>query len=112
MDLSNLVEEPEKRIKDWLNQIKNYRRESPLIDINKLTEGIEEQIKEEAYYLSLRNLTYEDLCWILAEKKQKEIVSIPTFDQIRQMAAEIFNMGKSYEELCWLNAEFDILKKE
>ena len=112
MSVSNLVEEPEKRIKKWLEQIKSYRLSSPIEDINKEVEGIESQIEEAAYYISLKEHNYEDLCWILAEKILKRTLLTPTIDQIKEKAAEIFNLSKSYDELCWLNAELDISQQK
>ncbi len=31
--------------------------------------NVEKEIKREAYYLSKENLSYEDLCWMLAENR-------------------------------------------
>ncbi|MFX0003911.1 MAG: hypothetical protein ACFE9C_00535 [Candidatus Hodarchaeota archaeon] len=69
------------------------------------------QIKEAAYYLSLKGYTYDELCWILAEKIQKMNLKMPSIEDIRQKAEQVFNSSCTYDELCWLNAEMDILTK-
>ena len=111
MSLSNIVEEPEKRIKEWLNQLKNFRLSTPLKVIETSVDNTS-HINVAAYYLSLEKHSYDDLCWQLAEKIQKKTLSAPTVEDIKEKAEEIFNLSKSYDELCWLNAEFDILSKE
>jgi len=109
MSLSSIVEDPERRIKEWLDQLKKFRLSTPL-DIQDRT-GVESEshIKEAAYYLAIEKHTYNDLCWKLAEKIQNKALSTPTIKEIREKAEEIFNISKTYDELCWLNAEFDIL---
>jgi len=69
------------------------------------------QIKEAAYYLSLDEYTYDQLCWILAEKIQKVNLDMPSIEDIRRKAEEVFNSSCTYDELCWLNAEMDILTR-
>ncbi|MFX1591507.1 MAG: hypothetical protein ACFFCL_02330 [Promethearchaeota archaeon] len=70
------------------------------------------QIREAAYYLSLDGYTYDELCWILAEKIQKINLEIPSIEDIRRKAEQVFNSSCTYDELCWLNAEMDILTKK
>jgi hypothetical protein len=67
------------------------------------------QIKEAAYYFSLNGYTYDELCWILAEKIQKINFDMPSIEDIKQKAEQVFNSSCTYDELCWLNAEMDIL---
>ncbi|MFX0000375.1 MAG: hypothetical protein ACFE9Q_09165 [Candidatus Hodarchaeota archaeon] len=69
------------------------------------------QIREAAYYLSKDQYTYDQLCWILAEKIQKINLDMPSIEDIRSKAEEVFNSSCTYDELCWLNAEMDILTK-
>jgi len=66
------------------------------------------QIREAAYYLSLKQPSYEDLCWSLAKKILEKNYSMATIEDIRKTAEEIYNSSKTYEELCWLNAELEI----
>ena len=88
-----------------------------LEEISPIEEFIEEkeesdfktQIKEAAYYLSLNKYSYNDLCWILAEKIQKMSLDLPSIEDIKRKAGEVFRSSCSYDELCWLNAEMDHL---
>jgi len=71
--------------------------------------GLESQIREGAYYLSLKKYSYNDLCWLLAETIQKVNLGMPSLEEIRKKAEEVFNSSSTYDELCWLNAEMDLL---
>ena len=71
--------------------------------------GLESQIREGAYYLSLKKYSYNDLCWLLAETIQKINLGMPSLEEIRKKAEEVFNSSSTYDELCWLNAEMDLL---
>jgi hypothetical protein len=71
--------------------------------------GLESQIREAAYYLSLKKYSYNDLCWLLAETIQKINLGMPSLEDIRKKAEEVFNSSSTYDELCWLNAEMDLL---
>ena len=114
MTLQEINEEPERRIRNWLEQINSFRAPVQITGIETIEKvDLNTQIREAAYYLSLKNPSYEDLCWSLAEKIQKKNISMPTIEDIRKKAEEISNSSKTYGELCWLNAEFDIsIKKE
>ncbi|MFX1242183.1 MAG: hypothetical protein ACFFA7_13120 [Promethearchaeota archaeon] len=70
------------------------------------------QIREAAYYLSLKGYTYDELCWILAEKIQKISLNMPSIEDIKQKAEQVFKSSCTYDELCWLNAELDILTEK
>ncbi|MFX0083699.1 MAG: hypothetical protein ACFE94_18265 [Candidatus Hodarchaeota archaeon] len=81
-----------------------------------LIEQVEEpefktQIREAAYYFSLKKYTYNELCWLLAERIQKINLELPSIEDIRKKAEEVFNSSCSYDELCWLISEIDILTK-
>ena len=73
--------------------------------------GLESQIKEGAYYLSLKKYSYNDLCWLLAETIQNINLGMPSLEEIREKAEEVYNSSSTYDELCWLNAEMDLLIK-
>ncbi|TFF90570.1 MAG: hypothetical protein EU548_02375 [Promethearchaeota archaeon] len=73
---------------------------------------LESQIREAAYYLSLENYSYNDLCWFLGEKIQNINMKMPSLEDIRRKAEEIYKSSSTYDELCWLNAELDILIKK
>jgi len=82
-----------------------------------VTEEVEEldlstYVKEAAYYLSLKKYTYDELCWLLSEKIQKISLKLPSIEDIKQKAEEVFKSGCTYDELCWLNAEMDFLIKK
>ena len=107
----------------WLAQLKKHR--APVMEIEEVetTEaiendvvstddeeiGLESQIREGAYYLSLKKYSYNDLCWLLAEIIQNIALHMPTLEDIRKKAEEVFNSSSTYDELCWLNAQMDIL---
>ena len=70
------------------------------------------QIREAAYYLSQKGYTYDELCWILSEKIQKMSLEMPSIEDIKRKAEQVFRSSCSYDELCWLNAEMDHLIKK
>jgi hypothetical protein len=72
---------------------------------------LKDQIREAAYYLSLKKYTYDELCWMLAEHIQKINLELPSIEDIRKKAEEVFHSSCSYDELCWLISEVDILTK-
>ncbi|GAH36119.1 unnamed protein product, partial [marine sediment metagenome] len=74
--------------------------------------GLESQIREAAYYLSLKKYSYNDLCWLLAETIQNINLGMPSLEEIRKKAEEVYNSSSTYDELCWLNAEMDLLIKQ
>ncbi|MFX1504409.1 MAG: hypothetical protein ACFFDH_25850 [Promethearchaeota archaeon] len=113
MVLQEIEEEPETRIKKWLEQLQTFRNPVPILE-EKIPEetNIEAQIREAAYYLSLKKSSYEDLCWTLAEKIQVKNFRSPKIEDIRKTAEEISKSSKTYDELCWLIAEFDFSNKK
>ena len=73
--------------------------------------GLESYIRVAAYYLSQEHLSYDKLCWMLAEKQliiEKSQLDLDE-DEIRKNAEEIYKSSVTYDELCWIIAEFDIL---
>ena len=107
----------------WLTQLKKHRAviteneeaeakestEKDEVNINDKEIGLEPQIREAAYYLSLKKYSYNDLCWLLAESIQKVRLEMPSLEDIRKKAEEVFNSSSTYDELCWLNAQMYIL---
>jgi hypothetical protein len=69
-------------------------------------------VREAAYYLSLKKYTYDELCWLLSEKIQKINIKLPSIEDIKKKAEEVFQSGCTYDELCWLNSEMDFLIKK
>lgn len=98
---SIIVEEKTEK-KRYIEKRKEEPKEEEKIDFKT-------QIREAAYYLSLDDYTYDQLCWLLAEKIQKINLEMPSIEDIRKKAEEVFNSSCTYDELCWLNAEMDIL---
>ena len=100
----------DKNIKRWLEQLKTHRKLEPVEIIPEQEEvGLENQIREAAYYLSLENYSYDDLCWILAEKILKFTVRMASIEDTKKKAEQVFRSSCTYDELCWLNAEMDLL---
>ncbi|MHA2394435.1 MAG: hypothetical protein ACXAEX_21055 [Promethearchaeota archaeon] len=75
-------------------------------------EDFETHIREAAYFLSLKKYSYNELCWLLSERIQKISLDLPSIEDIKRKAEEIFNSGCTYDELCWLNAEMEHLVKK
>ena len=106
---SNFSEEPDSRIRKWLDQYTSFSAPAPTTDIKILEAVNEDHVREAAYYISLESNSYDTLCWVLAEKILKKTHLIPADDEIREKAEEIADLRKTYDELCYLNAELDIL---
>jgi len=105
----------EKNIIEWFTQLKKYRKTETDKEITNKEEIKKENLKEytnvAAYFLSQNQLSYDELCWMLAEKQliiQKGDKNVNE-NNIRQKAEEIFCSSCSYDELCWLIAELNIL---
>ena len=97
----------------WLQQLKKYRKiemEEKVVDQEE--PDLELQIREAAYYLSLENYSYNDLCWMLAEKILKYTLRMPSIEDIKKKAEDVFISSCTYDELCSLNAEMDLLIKK
>lgn len=119
--------ELETDLEKWLKQLEEHRVSAPekltpeIATPEKATEELEireekpdfeSQIREAAYFLSLDNYSYNDLCWFLAEKLLKFALGMPSLEDIKKKAEIVFRSSCTYDELCWLNAEVDILAKK
>ena len=100
----------------WLEQLKEYRKTEPEKITTEETSDVDlkEMINVAAYFLSQNQLSYNELCWLLAEKqliiqKGDENVSL---NDIRKKAEQIFRSSCTYDELCWLISELKILKEK
>jgi hypothetical protein len=75
---------------------------------------VESQIRTTAYYLSQKKLSYNDLCWILAEK-QLNILKAGrgsiSKEEIKKKSEEIFKKSIKYDDLCWFIAKIDVTKQ-
>ena len=121
-------------IDKWLEQLLTYRENPPeklgkdikekIDQIETLAEEVEEkeleddfhqQVQVAAYFISKAGLSYNDLCWILAEKILKKTYKLGTplsIGNTSEKADVIFHINLSYAELCWLNGEMDIIIKK
>lgn len=115
----------EQDVMKWLKQLKKYRtfpgftetrmtsRESTR-DISEPEKDFETMVREEAYFISLNNLSMDELTWLLAERKlsvEKGYSKVSEND-IRTLAEKIHHSGLNYDELCWLNAEIMVMYRE
>ncbi|MBY9005712.1 MAG: hypothetical protein KGD63_03050 [Candidatus Lokiarchaeota archaeon] len=78
-------------------------------------EEIKTQIESEAYYLAEKKLSYEELCWMLAEesiKSEREVIGRISKFKIEEKAKEIFKLNYSEDELCWNIAQRKIKSKK
>ncbi|MFW9971790.1 MAG: hypothetical protein ACFFDF_16485 [Candidatus Odinarchaeota archaeon] len=113
MVMEQIKEDLEIRIKKWLEQLQKFRNPVPILETKPSGEtNIQAQIREAAYYLALKHLSYKDLCWNLAENIQKKNVSVQIEKEIRKTAEEISKSSKTYDELCWVNAKIGIMSKK
>ena len=93
-----------------LKQTEERRKPEPeVVELKPEEPDLKTQVKEAAYYLSLDRYSYNELCWMLAEKIQNMNIDMPSIEDIKRKAEEVFNSSCAYDELCWLNAEMDIL---
>ena len=105
----------EKNIVEWFQQLKEHRRNEqekiPSEPKKKSDEELKEMIQVGAYFLSHNQLSYIELCWMLAEKQliiQKGDENV-TENEIRKKSEEVFRSSCTYDELCWLISELNIL---
>ena len=99
----------------WLKQLNKYRKAEPeklTIEPEIISDvELKEMIGVAAYFLSQNELSYNDLCWMLAEKQliiQKGYENV-TENDIRKKAEEVYRSSCTYDELCWLISELNIL---
>lgn len=121
----NFQDKITERILSWWNQINLQLGETKSSELLKKDStkkhseaskseefGLESKIRKAAYFISLENYSYNDLCWFLAEKILNINMKMPSLEDIRTKAKEIYESSSTYDELCWLNGELDILIKE
>lgn len=74
----------------------------------------ESMIRETAYFLSRKGLSYNDLCWILAEKQLKALNAEKgeiKAEDIKKKAEEINKSAKKYADICWFIAKIEVTNK-
>ncbi len=73
--------------------------------------NLEDQIRVDAYFLSQRGLSYDLICWMLAETQLNIMKGLGNVseNEIREKAEQVFKSSSSYDELCWLISELNCL---
>ena len=74
-------------------------------------EDLKYKIEQEAYYLSEKKLSYEELCLIFAEESiqsEREIPGRISKFKIEEKSKEIFDLSYSNDEICWKIAELRV----
>ena len=105
--------EDKTQVEALLKQPEEKRKHEPEVEDLKPEEpDFKTHVKEAAYFLSINKYSYDELCWMLAEKIQKMNLDMPSIEDIKQKAEQVFNSSCTYDELCWLNAEMDLLIKK
>lgn len=80
------------------------------MSVTETQEDLEEKIRLEAYYISEKKLSYNDLCWSLAEELIKNQGNESnSVDSIKKKGEAIFNQHYNYDELCWQIAKLTII---
>jgi hypothetical protein len=81
--------------------------------MHEFSKDIMEEINVAAYYLANQNHPYDNLCWMLAEKRlmYKNPETDFSVELVKQHAAANFFSCCEYDVLCYLIAELDILLK-
>ncbi len=81
--------------------------------MNEPNNEIKSQINVAAYFLAQANHTYDQLCYMFAQRRLRAQRDERYNDEavIREKAAEIYFGSPPYDILCWLIAELDILIK-
>ncbi len=78
-------------------------------------EDLKNKIEQEAYYLSEKKLSYDELCWIFAEESiqsEREIPGRISKFKIEEKAKEISELSYGNDELCWKIAELRVKMKK
>ncbi len=79
-----------------------------------LTPDLEAEITLAAHKLSKKNISYKNLCQILAEI-QLDLIKGPnkaSKNEIQKKTQEIFKSSSTYEEICWLIAELNVIAQK
>jgi hypothetical protein len=76
-----------------------------------LTPDLEAEITLAAHKLSKKNISYKNLCQILAEV-QLDLIKGPnkaSKKEVQEKTQDIFESSSTYEEICWLIAELNVI---
>jgi len=74
---------------------------------------IKHDISVAAYFLTEKEITFDNLCWMLAERQLYLQNNFQKVDQnsIKQRATKIYQTSPPYNVICWLISEIDFLLK-
>lgn len=74
----------------------------------------ENQISVSAYYVYREAHSYDELCWLLAEKESFIELNFqdPPREMIRKRAEQVYKARPPYDVLCWLIGERHLFIQE
>jgi hypothetical protein len=74
---------------------------------------IKHNISVAAYFLAEKQMSIDNLCWMLAERQLYLQNNFQKVEQnlIKQRAIQIYQTSPPYDVLCWLISEIDFLLK-
>ncbi len=74
---------------------------------------IKHDISVAAYFLTEKEIAFDKLCWMLAERQLYLQNNFQKVDQnsIKQRAIKIYQTSPPYNVICWLISEIDFLLK-
>jgi len=74
---------------------------------------IKHDISIAAYFLTAKKISFDNLCWMLAERQLYLQNNFQNVDQnsIKQRATKIYQTSPPYNVICWLISEIDFLLK-
>ena len=72
-----------------------------------------QDISVAAYFLAEKEISFDNLCWMLAERQLYLQNNFQKADQnsITHRATQIYHTSPSYDVICWLISEIDFLLK-
>ena len=74
---------------------------------------VKHDISVAAYFLADKEIHFDDLCWMLAERQlyiQNNFQKVD-HNSIKQHATKIYQTSPPYDVICWLISEIDYLFK-
>ena len=74
---------------------------------------IKHDISVAAYFLAEKQISFDNLCWMLAERQLFLQNNFQKVEQntIKQRAIKLYQTSPPYDVLCWLISEIDYLFK-
>ena len=79
----------------------------------KYNNDTKQDISVAAYFLAGKKISFDNLCWMLAERQLYLQNNFQKVDQnlIKQRATKIYQSSPPYDVICWLISEIDFLLK-